>query len=232
MERCGLGAGVGDADLHEQVMRIGLGVDDVDHPVAVLVERSGVQQLVLGLALVPPAVLGDQVGVGELGLRVVVPPPQPRVAGEGVEVPPVLLDVLPVVALGAGQAEHPLLDDRVPAVPQGERHAQVLGDVADTRHAVLAPAVRAGSGVVVREVVPGRPARAVVLADSAPRPLREVRAPVVPRCGVMEAVLGVAERGHSLAFHPGHVGAPVVGGATADAGSLASPALPGIMRQG
>ncbi len=174
------GPGVGDPDLHEQVVRVVLGMRHVDHPVAVVVEHPGVEQLVLGLALVTAAVLGHEVGVRELRLRVVVAPPQPGVAGQGVEEPPVLLDVLAVVALRPGQAEHPLLEDRVPAVPERERHAQLLADVADAGHPVLAPAVGAGAGVVVREVVPGLAAGAVVLTHRPPGSLREVRAPLVP----------------------------------------------------
>ena len=44
---------------------VGLGVVDLDDPVAVVVEGAGVEQLVLGVVLAPPAVLGDEVVVGE-----------------------------------------------------------------------------------------------------------------------------------------------------------------------
>ena len=180
VQRRGLRARVGDADLHEQVVRVALRVGHVDHPVAVVVEHAGVHQLVLGLTLVPSPVLGDQVAVRELGLRVVVAPAQQRMAGQGVHEPPVVLDVLAVVALRAGQAEHPLLQDRVAAVPQRERHAQVLPDVTDAGHAVLAPPVGTRAGVVVREVVPGLAAGAVVLAHRPPGAFREIGTPVVP----------------------------------------------------
>ena len=137
---------------------VGLGVVDLDDPVAVVVEHAGVEQLVLGVELAAPAVLGEQVVVGERRLRVVVAPAVPGVARHGVEVPPVLLDVLAVVALGAGQAEHPLLEDRVAAVPQRQAEAQPLLDVGEAGHAVLAPAVGPRPGVVVGEVRP-RPRR-------------------------------------------------------------------------
>ena len=101
VERRGLRSRVGDAHLHEQVVRVVLGMRHLDHPVAVVVERPGVEQLVLGPALVTATVLGHQVAVGELGLRVVVAPPQPGMAGKGVDEPPVVLDVLAVVALRA-----------------------------------------------------------------------------------------------------------------------------------
>jgi hypothetical protein len=58
----------------------------------------------------------------------------------------VLLDVLAVVALRPGQPEQPLLEERVPAVPQRKTDAEVLVDVAEPGEAVLAPPVSAGPG--------------------------------------------------------------------------------------
>ena len=93
------------------------------------------------------------VGVG--GLRVLVEVPHVGVRGRVVDVEVVLLHVLAVVPLGVGEAEHPLLQDRVLAVPQGERQTQVLAVVADPGDAVLTPAVGARAGLIVSEVVPG-----------------------------------------------------------------------------
>ena len=45
----------------QQVGRVGLGVVDLDDPVAVVVEDAGVEQLVLRVELAAPAVLVDQV---------------------------------------------------------------------------------------------------------------------------------------------------------------------------
>src|SRR5262249_21651391 len=101
-----------------------------------------------------------------------------------------LLDVLAVVALAAGQSEEPLLEDRVGAVPHRDREAQALVAIADPGDAVLVPAVGARSGVVVREVVPGRAPRAVVLAHAAPGALGELRAPALP---VLAAVARLGE---------------------------------------
>ena len=165
----------------------------LDDPVAVLVEGAGVEQLVLRVELAPPTVLGDEVVVGEGGLRVVVAPAVPAVAGHGVEVPPVLLDVLAVVGLRAGEPEHPLLQDGIPAVPQRQRQAQLLLDVREPGHPVLAPAVRTRAGVVVGEVGPGVAVGAVVLPDRAPLALAEVGAPQVPVAGLPQPVLELAE---------------------------------------
>lgn len=93
-------------------------------------------------------------------------------AGGGVEIEVILLHVLAVVALIAGQAERPLLEDRIAAIPQGEREAQLLLLVADAAQPVLVPAVDAGTGLVVVKVFPGFAVSAVVLAHRAPGPLR------------------------------------------------------------
>ncbi len=136
----------------------------------------------------------DEPLVGELALGVVVAPVQQGVARQPLEVPPVLLGVLAVVALGAGQAEHPLLEDRVPAVPQGQPEAELVADVRDAGHPVLVPPVRARAGVVVGEGPPGVAVRGVVLAHGAPGALAEVGAPLVPGVGGEQVGLGAAGR--------------------------------------
>src|SRR4029453_9566693 len=157
--------------------------------VPVLLERPGCETLVPRAELPPPAVAGEQLVVGEGGLRVVVSQAIPRVAGDGVQVPPVLLDVLPVVGLGAGQAEHPLLEDGVASVPQRQAQAEPLLHVAEAGHAVLTPPVGARPRVVVREVGPGVAVGAVVLPHRAPLALAHVRTPQVPVAGLAQPLL-------------------------------------------
>ena len=181
-----------DLDPGQHLGRRGLRVGHVDRPVAVVVEDAGVEQLELGI--VQAAAVVDELLVRERGLRVVVAPAQQRVARQPLEVPPVLLDVLAVVALRPREAEHPLLEDRVLAVPEREREAELVADVGDPGHAVLVPAVGAGARVVVREGVPGVAALGVVLAHGAPGALAQVRAPLVPRVRGEEVVLGAAGR--------------------------------------
>ena len=129
----------------------GLGVLDDHVEVAVVGEDAGVEQLVLELAPAARAVRRDQVVVRELALRVLVEHPHVRVRRRAVEVEVVLLDVLAVVALGVGQAEEPLLEDRVRAVPHRERQAQPLSSSLMPGDAVLAPPVGARARLVVRE---------------------------------------------------------------------------------
>ena len=146
MERLGFRPGIRDADREQEVVRVALGVVRLDDPVAVVVEDAGIEQLVLGSCLPRRRVLGDEVRVRELGLRVVVAPSVPRVAREGVEVPPVLLGILAVVALLAGQAEDALLEDRVAPVPEREAKAEPLLDVGEAPPGRPLPSGRRASG--------------------------------------------------------------------------------------
>ena len=200
----GVRAGVLHRHVHQHVAGAVLGVADLDDPVPVTVERAGVEQLVLGLEPVAGGVRGDQVVIGEGPLGVVIAPPVPGVAGHRVEVPPVFLDVLAVVALRPGQPEEPLLEDGVAPIPQSEPQAQPLLDVAEAGQAVLTPPVRPGPGVVVREVVPRRAVLAVVLADRSPLALSDVRAPQVPVAGLMQPVLELTETLNSLSLRVHH----------------------------
>ena len=193
MQHVRVGAGVRHAHHHQQVERVGLRVVNLDDPVAVLIEGTRVEQLVLRVVLAAPRVLLDKVTVRVLALRVVVAPPVPRMTGGRVEVPPVLLGVLSMVSLVAGQAEDPLLEDRVPAVPEGEPQAQASLHVGEARQPVLPPAVGARPGMVMGQVLPGGAARAVVLAHGAPLALAEVGAPEIPVPSLAQPVLQPSE---------------------------------------
>ena len=185
-------------------MRVGLGVVHLDDPVAVLVEHARVEELILRIELAAAAVLGNEVGVRELTLRVVVPPAVPGMARQCVEVPPVLLGVLAVISLVAREPEDSLLEDRVAAVPERQCEAQPLLDVREAGESVLAPAIRPRARLIMGQVLPRRAALAVVLADRAPLALAQVGAPVVPIAGVHEPVLETSEGRHPFAFcaHP------------------------------
>ena len=173
-------AAVVDRHLDQDVLRPLLGVLEEDVEVPVVLEDPRVEELVLELLLRAPPVRLDEVPVGELALRVLVEVLHVRVGRRRVDVEVVLLDVLAVVPLAVGEAERALLEDGVPLVPEGEGEAQALLVVGDPAEAVLAPPVGPGAGLVVGEVVPGVAVLAVVLADRAPLPLAEVRAPLLP----------------------------------------------------
>ena len=141
VQRRGVGAAVGAVDDDADVLGARLRVRQLDVEVPVVVEDAGVDEFVLGLVDTAASVLRDEVGVRKGALRVLVEPPHPRVRRGGVERPPVLLDVLAVVALRVREAEQPLFQDRVVAVPQREREAEVQPSVADPAEPVLAPPV-------------------------------------------------------------------------------------------
>ena len=103
-----------------------------------------------------------------------------RVGRRAVEIEVVFLDVLAVVTLAVGQAEQPLLEDRVLAVPQCKSKTQPLVVITETGEAVLAPMIGARAGLVVGEIIPCIPVLAVVLANRAPLALAEVRPPLLP----------------------------------------------------
>src|SRR6185437_2317430 len=98
-----------------------------------------------------------------------------------IEIEIVFLHVLAVVPLAVGQPEQPFLEDRVFAVPERERRAEVLVLVANPGKAVFAPAIRSRAGLIVREVLPSISAVAVILAHGPPLPFAEIRPPVFPR---------------------------------------------------
>ena len=159
---------------------------------------AGVDQLELRGPAIPPAVLLDQPRVRERRLGILVEHLHVGVRRRGVEVEVVLLDVLAVIALAAGEPEEALLEDRIAPVPQGQREAEPPVVVGDPGDPVLAPAVGARARVVVREEIPGRPVGAVVLAHRAPLALGQVGPPAPPvdvvAFGLPESLLLCGER--------------------------------------
>src|SRR5262249_53983456 len=148
--------------------------------VAVAVEYAGVDQLVLGRSPIPPPALLDEPCVGELGLRILVEELHVRVCRCRIEIKVVFLHVLAVVALALRDAEEPLLENGVTAVPKRQSEAESAVVVRDSCEAVFPPSVRPRAGVVMREVVPRRPVRAVILPHSSPLPLCQIRSPPSP----------------------------------------------------
>src|SRR5262249_47734963 len=127
-------------------------------------------------------------------------PPVPGVAGDGIQVPPVLLDVLAVVALRAGQPERAFLQDRVPPVPQRQAQAQPLVDVAEPGQAVFPPPVGPGPRVIMRQVIPRVAVGALIPRHRPPLPLANIRPPPVPSPRLQQPVLQPAEPGDPIAL--------------------------------
>ena len=100
--------------------------------------------------------------------------------GVEVQVEVILLDIFAMVALGAGQAEQPLLEDGVLPAPERQRETEPLLVVADAGQAVLIPAIDARARVIVRKIFPGVAIRAVIFAPG-PRRARSGTAPTASR---------------------------------------------------
>ena len=176
----GFRSAVEDRDANQEVFGIAFRVLDVDIEVAAVVKDAGVDELVLGPGAAAPGVFADQLAIGIRRLWILVLPAHVRVRRRRVEVVVVLLDVLAVVALVPRQAEQALLENRIAAVPERKRQADVLMPIANAAEAVLVPTVGAGAGVVVRKVFPRGATGAVVLADRAPGAFTQIRSPALP----------------------------------------------------
>src|SRR5262249_691300 len=157
------------------------GILDEHVEVAILIEDSGIEQLVLEFVAAALLVGLDKVAIGEGSLGILVEILHVRVGRGGVEVEVILLDVVAVVPLAVGQPEQELLENGILAVPEGPREAEELLLVADPPQPVLPPAIGPRAGLVVAEVVPGVPGVAVVLPHGAPLPIREIGPPLAPR---------------------------------------------------
>ena len=101
--------------------------------------------------------------------------------GGRVEVKVRLLYILPVISFRTRESEQPLLENGVPAIPQGERETQSTLTIGDAEQPILfTPAIRPAARVVMGEVLPAVSIFRVILPDRTPLPLREVRPPPLP----------------------------------------------------
>ena len=205
MQRRGFGAAVGHGDAHQDIVGIRLRVLGEHVEVPLIVEHTGVEELVLGLRLAPLTVDPDQALVGEFGLRVLVECLEIGVGRGGIEVEVGLLHILPVVSFGAGEAEQPLFQDRIPSVPQREAEAEAPLPVGDAEESVFTPPVGPAPRLIVGEVVPHIAILRVVLAHRAPLTLREVRPPPLP------VALATSVLREALSFRSGHEVPPDAG---------------------
>src|SRR5205823_8609592 len=125
---------------------------------------AGVDQLEFRLIPAAPSVLLDQPGIGKSRLRIFVEHAHVGMGRRAVEVVVELLDILAVIALGIGQPEEPLLQDRIAAVPQSEAEAQQQLIVGEPAKPILAPAIGAAARLVMWKIPPGIAVLAVILA--------------------------------------------------------------------
>ncbi len=153
MQGCGLLAPVVGGDLHQDVVRVGLGVFDIDVEIAVIVEHASVGQFEFRHLPGPAPVLLRQAFVRKRTLRIFVKHLQVGVGRGGVQVVVEFLHILAVVGFAVGEPEQPFLEDRVLSVPQHQGQAQVLVLVADAGNAIFAPAISAATRLFVAEII-------------------------------------------------------------------------------
>ena len=112
-------AAVRSRDPDQDIVRPGLGVFGKDVEIAAVIEDTAVGQLEFRVVAVAAAVLLHKPGIRKFALRVLVERLHVGVGRGGIEVKVGLLYVLPVISLGAGEAEEPFLQDGITAVPEG-----------------------------------------------------------------------------------------------------------------
>jgi hypothetical protein len=111
-------------------------------------------------------------GVRKLGLRIFIERLLVGVGRSCVKVKVAFLDILAVVTLAVGEAEQPLLEDGILAIPKSRSETEAALAVTPSQEAIFAPSVNAASRVIVRKIVPAGAARGVVFAHRAPLAFR------------------------------------------------------------
>ena len=180
IDRCRLGSVIGDGDRDADVVGRRFRIRDLNVEEPVLVQDPGIGQFVFAVVSAASGTLLAQVRVRILRMRVAVEPLHPTVRRSAVDRPEVLLDVLAVIPLLVGQPEESFLQNRILAIPQGEREIQETESIADSTDSVLTPAVGTLVRLIERKRRPRVSVLGVVFAHRAPLPSRQIRAPLTP----------------------------------------------------
>jgi hypothetical protein len=183
VQRRGLRTAVGHHNPDAHVVGTGLGVLDLDVKKAVFGKHPGVGQLILRIIPRPATVLRAERFVGKPGLRILVKRPVPGVGRRRIEIEVHLFHILPVVALGAGQAEEAFLQKGIATVPKRDRETEAALAVGESEQAILAPPIGPAAGLFVIEITPRVAVRRVILAHRAPLSFGQVRTPAFPVVG-------------------------------------------------
>src|SRR5258708_20439545 len=189
------GPAIHRGDSNENVFDVGFGILDENVKIAVPGKNSRVEQFKLRLTTAATLVLLQQGFVRKFRLRIFVEHAHVCVGGCRVEVKVYFLDALAMIALISRKAKKPFFQNVVASIPQRQPETDHLVSIADSAEAVLSPAIRARTRVVVREEFPSGAARTVILADGSPLPLRQIGPPALPMflagaCFLETAVFG------------------------------------------
>ena len=145
-----------------------LGVLNKDIEIAVFIKYPCIKQFILHLFARALTIGAYQVIIRICRLRVFVKVFHVGVRRGAVEVEIVLLHIFAMVALTVGQSEEPFLKYGIFPIPQGQRKAEALLVIGDPGYTIFAPAVGAGSCMIVGKEIPGIAVFAVVLPDRSP----------------------------------------------------------------
>jgi len=171
---------VPDRNKHVHCRRIDPRVLDEDVNVAILVEDSGIDELVFPLMLPPGAIGFDKIRIRNLRLRIFVEHFQVGVGGGGIQVVIELLAIFSVIALRIGKAKETFFEDWITPVPESEGETEPLMVIAEAGESIFAPTVRTAARLVVGKISPRIAIRAIVLTHGAPLAFAEVRPPFAP----------------------------------------------------
>ncbi len=184
---------IGDAQADQNIIGRGLCVLSEQIEVTALVEHTRLNQFKLALLPAAPPVFLDQPRVGKFRMGILVKRLHVRVRRRRVEVEVRLLHILAMIAFRPAQTEEPLLEDRVPAIPKGQRETKPAFPIGDSQQSVLAPTIGSAAALVVGKIVPAVARLRIILAHGAPLALGEIRPPAFPVC-LARRVLGKASR--------------------------------------
>src|SRR5205823_5635657 len=109
---------------NQDVVRVGLGVLDLDVEVAVVRERVRVPDFKLTFGFRSCTALRDQFFVRKTRLRIAIDHPHETVRRRAVDVPIEFLHVLAVISFRTAYAEESLLQKRIALVPKRERETK------------------------------------------------------------------------------------------------------------
>ena len=158
-------------NLYKDVFDVGLRILHKHIEIAILGEYAGVDQFVLRFLPAAPPILRDQLFVRKRGLRIFVKHLHVTMRRRRIQIKVVFLHIFAVIALVPVEAEKSFFQNRIVPIPHREAEADQLVPVADSADSVFSPAVSTRTGVIVRQIFPGRAPRAVILADGSPLPL-------------------------------------------------------------
>lgn len=123
-----------------------------------------------------------QVRVRKCRLRLLVEHSLAGVGGRVAKVNVIFLDVLAVIAFGAGQIKQALLQYRAISVPEHQGKAEILVPVGNPGQAVFSPTIRPARCTFTGEILPSAAVWAVVFPDRSPSPLAQIRSSLFPVC--------------------------------------------------